>query len=259
MRYLHELVGFVRRCADASLFGALLLVGIIVIRIFPPTEMSSLDVLFLYAVVVQLFLIVFGYENKKEVAIILIFHILASVMEIFKTHPSIGSWSYPGVESTFFAVLYLPLFAGFMYSAVGSFVVRAQKTLELSYSNYPRMIVNVFLSILIYLNFFTHHFMYDLRYIIFILIALFFYKTKVHFKTNQKTRSMSFIVAGLLTAFFIWIAENIASFSKVWLYPNHVDTWHLVSLGKFGSWFLLLMFSFIIVNLFLGLSKKERE
>jgi uncharacterized membrane protein YoaT (DUF817 family) len=34
-------------------------------------------------------------ESLKEVSIIAIFHIVATGMELFKTAPSIGSWSYP--------------------------------------------------------------------------------------------------------------------------------------------------------------------
>ena len=44
---------------------------------------------------------------------------MAMVMEIFLTHPAIASWQYP--QPAVFKILTVPLFAGFMYSAVGSF------------------------------------------------------------------------------------------------------------------------------------------
>ncbi len=47
--------------------------------------------------------------------------------------------------------------------------------------------------------------------------------------------------------FFIWIAENIATFFGAWEYPNQTDEWSLVHLGKVSSWFLLVIVSFLIV------------
>ncbi|MCX8047106.1 MAG: DUF817 family protein, partial [Anoxybacillus gonensis] len=43
------------------------------------------------------------------------------------------------------------------------------------------------------------------------------------------------------------IAENIATFFGAWQYPNQVDTWSIVHLGKVSSWFLLVIVSFLIV------------
>ncbi|MEO6606855.1 MAG: DUF817 family protein, partial [Aestuariivirga sp.] len=33
-----------------------------------------------------------------------------------------------------------------------------------------------------------------------------------------------------------------------WLYPNQKHGWELVSFSKFGSWFLLMIISFVLVN-----------
>lgn len=61
-------------------------------------------------------------ESWREASVILIFHLVATLMEAFKTHPSIGSWSYP--EGFSIGIMAVPLFAGFMYSAVGSYIAR---------------------------------------------------------------------------------------------------------------------------------------
>ncbi len=50
-----------------------------------------------------------------------------------------------------------------------------------------------------------------------------------------------------LTAFFIWIAENISTFLGAWQYPNQVHVWNAVSTDKITSWFLLVIVSFTIV------------
>ncbi len=55
--------------------------------------------------------------------------------------------------------------------------------------------------------------------------------------------SLSFVLIG----FFIWIAENIATFFGAWEYPNQTEAWSLVHLGKVSSWLLLVIVSFLIV------------
>jgi len=58
---------------------------------------------------------------------------------------------------------------------------------------------------------------------------------------------MPTLLAAFLFSFFIWIAENIGTFANAWTYPNQELGWELVSLSKLGSWFLLMVISFVIV------------
>jgi uncharacterized membrane protein YoaT (DUF817 family) len=60
---------------------------------------------------------------------------------------------------------------------------------------------------------------------------------------------MPLLLGLLLVTAFIWIAENIGTFTRTWLYPNQRTAWSLVSAGKFGSWFLLLIISYTLVAL----------
>ena len=53
----------------------------------------------------------------------------------------------------------------------------------------------------------------------------------------------------LLVALFIWIAENVGTFTAAWVYPNQKDGWSLVPMAKLGSWYLLMMLSFVLVTL----------
>jgi uncharacterized membrane protein YoaT (DUF817 family) len=53
----------------------------------------------------------------------------------------------------------------------------------------------------------------------------------------------------VLVTLFIWISENVGTFTKTWLYPAQQQGWSLVSVGKFGSWFLLLIISYTLVAL----------
>ncbi len=80
-------------------------------------------------------------------------------------------------------------------------------------------------------------------------MVVIFFKTKVDFTVYKKTRSMPFLMAAFLTAFFVWIAENIGTFTSIWLYSSQIQYWHLISFHKVGSWFLLLILSFALVSI----------
>jgi len=233
----------------ASYFGAFLLSIFLITELVEVPFISRYDFIFLAAIGYQLCALVLKFEKLKEFFVILIFHLLATIMELFKTHPAIGSWAYPSVSSAFFVLGTVPLFTGFLYSAIGSYISRAFIFLRLSYENFPQYAHLWVLAVLVYINFFTHHFFFDIRYLLFMYVAVVFFKTKIHFQVYKKVRTMPFLLAAFLTAFFVWIAENIGTFTKIWLYPSQVEYWHVVSFEKTGSWFLLLILSFALVSI----------
>lgn len=247
--YLIEFWHFFMSCLRASYFGIFLLTAFILTEFITIPIVSRYDFIFILAVGFQACALIFKFEKFKEFLVILIFHILATIMELFKTSPTIGSWTYPLTENAFFVLGTVPLFTGFLYSAIGSYISRAFIFLKLSFDNFPKYFHLWILSALIYLNFFTHHFFYDIRYILFVYIFIIFYKTKVHFRIYKKERNIPFLISALLTAIFVWLAENIGTFTKIWIYPNQLNGWHLVSFNKVGSWFLLLILSFALVSI----------
>jgi uncharacterized membrane protein YoaT (DUF817 family) len=52
-----------------------------------------------------------------------------------------------------------------------------------------------------------------------------------------------------LVALFIWLAENIGTFTAAWIYPNQRQGWQLVTFAKLGAWFLLMIVSYALVAL----------
>ena len=243
----------------ASYFGAFLLAIFLLTEAITVPWIGRYDLIFLAAVAFQVCALIFRFERPKEFLVIIVFHILATGMELFKTNPAVGSWTYPAVGSAIFALGTVPLFTGFLYSAIGSYISRAFNFLKLTYVNFPAYRHLWILATLIYVNFFTHHFFIDLRYALFLYVFIVFFKTKVHFQVHLKERSMPFLATVFLTALFVWIAENIATFTNIWLYPDQVKYWHLVSFNKTGSWFLLLILSFALVTLIYRDRLKHRE
>ena len=60
---------------------------------------------------------------------------------------------------------------------------------------------------------------------------------------------MPMLVGFGLVALFIWFAENLGTFARAWTYPNQKSGWEMVSLSKYGSWYLLMIISFVLVSL----------
>jgi hypothetical protein len=154
---------------------------------------------------------------------------------------------YP--EPNFFRVGGVPLFSGFMYACIGSYLCRAWRLFDFEFSRHPRRLGLVVLSVAIYLNFFSHHFMPDLRWLLFALAGWLFLRTRVYFRVWHISRSMPLLLGLMLVSLFIWFSENIGTFTKIWLYPSQRQGWSMVSIDKFGSWFLLLIISYTLVSL----------
>ncbi|MDH5327336.1 MAG: DUF817 domain-containing protein [Gammaproteobacteria bacterium] len=246
--YSFEFLVFGLKQAWACLFAALLLALILGTKVWYPLDtLARYDFLFLAALSIQGLLLVYRLESPQEAAMILLFHGIATGMELFKTSEAIGSWVYPG--SGYFYLYNVPLFAGFMYSAVGSYMARVWKAFRFRFSHYPPLWQTLLVSILIYTNFFTQHFIVDIRYLLFVAIVLMYSKTRIHFTVLHKERWMPLLLGFFLVALFIWLAENISTFAMIWQYPNQRLGWAPVSLQKLGSWYLLMVISFVLVSL----------
>ncbi len=232
--------------AWAALFGGLMLFGIVFTHYVQLPWLARFDWLFLWAIAIQLFMLATRLEKPREVITIVLFHLVGLGMELFKTSGAIGSWSYGG--DAFFRLLTVPLFSGFMYAAVGSYIARSWRVMQLSYTNYPNRALTIILAILIYINFFTHHYIWDFRIVLFAALVLLYGRTIVNFKLVDTYHKLPLLLAFVLIAIFIWIAENISTFTGAWLYPDQADGWQMVSIGKLGSWLLLMVISFVMIE-----------
>lgn len=246
-RFAIELIVFGARQAWSCLFGGILLVLILATGLYWPeaSPIARYDALFAMALFVQLCLLATRLEQPAEAGVILIFHVVGTAMEVFKTQ--MGSWSYP--ETSVLRLSGVPLFSGFMYAAVGSYMARVYRTFDIRLDGYPRIGVTVALAAAIYANFFAHHFLPDLRWLLFAATAVIFGGVRMHYRTLEGCRSMPLLLAFGLVTMFIWLAENIATWSSVWLYPNQRGAWSPVGLGKLGSWYLLMIISVVLVTL----------
>ena len=135
-----------------------------------------------------------------------------------------------------------------MYAAVASYMCQAWRIFDLELRRFPSYWYSIPLCGAIYLNFFTNRFLPDARWILIPLVFLVFARTQVDFTVWRRVRRhMPLVVSFFLIGFFIWVAENIATFFGAWVYPDQMVGWKAVSLQKFSSWFLLVIISFLIV------------
>lgn len=244
---LVEFLVFGLKQAWACLFGGAMLALIMATKLWWPQEagLARYDFLFLSAVAIQLAMLALRLEKPSEAKVILIFHVVGTAMEIFKT--SAGSWIYP--EENFFRIAGVPLFSGFMYAAVGSYLARVSRIFDMRYTNYPPLWATVLLCAAIYVNFFAHHFTVDIRYGLFAATALLYLRTVVHYRVFRFRHRMPLLLGFLLVALFIWFAENIGTWSRAWIYPGQGNGWAPVSIHKLGAWYLLMIISFVLVTL----------
>jgi len=242
---LTEFVMFVLKQGWACLFGGLLLLGLIFTNAIWANDwlIARYDALLIYAVLIQASMLLFRLETWAEARVIVLFHLTGTGMEFFKI--AAGSWAYP--EEAAMMIAGVPLFSGFMYASVGSYIARVIRIFDMTFTPYPPFWMTVILACAIYVNFFAHHFIADFRVVLFAATVLLFGKTRITF-TVGRTYWMPLPLAAFLASFFLWIAENIGTLTGTWVYAGSAE-FDWASLSKMGSWYLLLYVSFVTVTL----------
>lgn len=243
----YEFLWFGLKQAWACLFGGLLLALIVGTFLFWPegAPVSRYDFLVVGAVAIQVGMLALKLESRDEAVVILLFHVAGTVMELFKTAQ--GSWIYP--EDSLLRIGAVPLFSGFMYAAVGSYIARVQRVFHIRVRGYPPFWMTAVLAGAIYVNFFAHHWLWDARWVLFAATALIFGRGWFWFTTDRRRRGMPLLLGYVLVALFIWFAENLATFGRAWTYPSQEAGWTMVGLEKLGSWFLLMILSIVLVSI----------
>lgn len=245
--FAYEFLLFGLKQAWACLFGAAMLGVILGTRLFWPAHapIARYDFLVAAAVTIQALLLATRLERWDEALVILVFHVVGTAMEVFKT--AHGSWIYP--EPSILRIGGVPLFSGFMYASIGSYIARTIRLFDIRFEHYPPLWAPWLLAVASYANFFTHHYLPDIRLGLFALSAMIFGRTWFQFTPDRTKRRMPVLLGVALVALFIWIAENLGTFAGAWAYPSQSGGWAPVPVGKIGAWYLLIILSFVLVTL----------
>ncbi|WP_127474383.1 DUF817 domain-containing protein [Microbacterium sulfonylureivorans] len=242
---LVEVGVFLLKQAWACLFGASLLVVIVAVRLWYPEDaaLAPNDLLTLAAIGIQVAMIATRLETGRELWVIVLFHLTGTAMELFKT--DVGSWMY--AAEGVLRIGGVPLFSGFMYAAVGSYMVRVYRLFDLGFVRYPRRWLTAIVAAAIYANFFTHHWWWDARWALLIAVAVLWARTVMYARVWRAVIRMPLLAAFAGVAAFIYLAENIATWAGAWAYPDQLAGWQPVSPTKLVSWFLLMIISVVLV------------
>ncbi len=229
--------------ALSCLFPVVIFASLAITQVMSLPFLPRYDWLLIIFLLMQVWMVRSGLETRDELKVITLFHLIGLTLELFKVY--IGSWSYPG--EGYSKIFGVPLYSGFMYASVASYLCQAWRRLKIKLVNWPPLLAVVPLATAIYLNFFTHHYWIDVRFWLSVLVIIVFWKSWVSYEVNGIRYRMPLALSFVLIGFFIWIAENIATFFGAWQYPNQTVAWSLVHLGKVSSWVLLVIVSFLIV------------
>ena len=247
-RFFKEFWFFGLKCARACLFAGLFFLPIMLIPRSGAFGLPKYDALLLIAISIQAWMVWTKLETWDELKAITVFHLIGFALEAFKVSGSIQSWSYP--DFAYSKVFGVPLFSGFMYAAVGSYIIQAWRLFDMRIRHHPSYWLATLAALMIYVNFFTHHYIGDYRWYIGAFVLGLYSRTRVIFRPLDRDRWMPLLLGFVLTGFFIWLAENIGTFFGVWRYPNQIGAWATVHIGKWSSWAMLVVMTFtIIVNL----------
>ncbi|MDY4323234.1 DUF817 domain-containing protein [Pectobacterium brasiliense] len=244
-RFLIEFLYFGVKEARACLFVGLFFLAVFSVPKAGWFGIPRYDLLLIFAIVIQGWMIASKLETWDELKAVTLFHLVGFALEVFKTSSGIRSWSYPDFAYT--KVLGVPLFAGFMYASVGSYIIQSWRLFDLKIRHHPPYWLATLVALLIYVNFFTHHYIGDYRWYIAALAVGLYARTTVIFTPYDRERRMPLSLAFILIGFFIWLAENISTFFSIWSYPEQLGAWSMVHVGKWSSWALLVIMTFTIV------------
>lgn len=193
---------------------------------------------------IQVTFLLFRLEALREAKVILLFHLTGTAMELFKVNAC--SWTYP--EPAFFKLWGVPLFSGFMYASVGSYMARVIRIFDMRFAPYPPFAWTIALAAAICINFFSHQHLPDIQIALFASSILLFWRTCIWYQIGKYDRWMPLPLAALLSGIFLWITENVGTGTGTWIYAGTTGLdW--VSFAKMGSWYLLLYVSSATVTL----------
>jgi len=246
---------FVREHVVACTFPFALILGLAVTQVLVVPGVPRYDLLLLYCLGLQMLMVRTGLETRRDLLIVCLFHAIGVALEIHKTQ--IGSWSYP--EDSYLRIGGVPLYAGFMYASVASFMSVAWHRLQLSVSGWPAWWKIGLITAIIYGQFFAGPWPSGYRILLAIVVVYLLRKAWIDFWLDTHRFRIPMVVAYGLIALFIWFAENIATYLGAWQYPHQAATWQPVGPEKLLAWFLLMIVSFVLVAANQGVKSAQNE
>lgn len=126
--------------------------------------------------------------------------------------------------------------------------LRDTRTLEHRLGDWARARLPFALAAAIYLGFFAHHFLPDIRLAPIVANVALHSRTRIWFRIHDRHWWMPLPVAALPSAVALWVAENVGTATGTWIYSGQIRG-EMVSFAKLVSWYLRLYVAFVTVTL----------
>ncbi|MDI9888264.1 DUF817 domain-containing protein [Streptomyces sp. HNM0645] len=240
---MHQLLRFGMLQARCCAFAVALLGGIAASRLLPELPVARYDLVLGYGLLLTFVARRLGWESRRDTLVIVACHVVGLLFELVKVR--MGSWSYP--EAAVTKIAGVPLYGGFMYAAVASYLCRAWRLFDLRFTGY-RATATALVAAAVYVNFFSHHWLPDFRWPLATAMVAVTAGTWVGFTVGPRRYRMPLAVSFVLIGFFLWVAENAATYAGAWSYPHQLGGWEPVALTKFGAWALLISVTFVLAE-----------
>ena len=243
---MRALAGFFCDEVRSSVFALGVFLGLALSHL--PLPLARYDFLLLWCLGLQAAMIATGRERGREIAIVAAFHLLGLGLELYKVRH--GSWSYP--EPAITKVARVPLYSGFMYASVASYMLSAQRIFGLVFTRVPPPPVLALGLVAIYANFLFARLFGDVRGWIVLVLVVAFWRMGVEFRWGSGRARMPILVSLALIGSFVFLAENVCTALGAWVYPHQAQGWHPVEAGKILSWILMSTVAFLAITLMGG-------
>lgn len=240
---------FARLQVVACSFAFTLILCLALTRVVRVPGVPRYDLILVLCLVVQGLLVRKGLETWADVRVIAIFHLVGVLLEWSKVQA--GAWSYP--EFSYLKLYGVPLYSGFMYAAVASYMMAAWRLFDLEFRRWPNPWWVWTVMVVVYGQFFAPIQILAVRFLALGLLLAVFGRCWVAFRVKDRVLAMPAMVAFMLIGFFVWIAENVATYFHAWTYPYQRAAWQPVHISKVLSWTMLMVVSLTVIQTYKGI------
>ena len=225
----------------AAWFGIAFLMAIVAASVIWGSDwaVARTDALFVVGVALAGLVFALGVNRLQDALPMGIVFLLGIGLELQKT--GIGAWAY--ADGGVLMLGEKPLFVGFMYAAVASYVIRSLRLKGLRVVRLPHWAVALGFSAVIYGAFFVPVPVW-VRPMLLLLAVLAFNRARVVAPSGSW---LPVPMALAMAALLLWVAENVGTFTGTWTYRGQ-GPGELVTYSKIGAWFLLLNVVFWVVT-----------
>ena len=244
-RFALEFLYFGLKNARACLFAALLFAAVLLVPRAGVLGLPRYDVLLFISLSILAWMVLVKLETCNALKVLGLCFVAGFMLEVFKTSSKIQSWSYSDFAYT--KLFGVPLFAGFMYAALGSAIIQAWRLFRVCTLRHPPYWLACVVAIFIYANFFTHHYIGDYRLYIAACAAGLYARVTVVFRPMDRDRKIPLLLFFVLFGFCAWLAESISTFFSLWRYLNPLGAWSAAHVVRWSSCSLFVVMTIAVI------------